>query len=301
MSQERYEGLIHDNALINISQVYESLRYNDYSVENGLGEIVDNSVEAGASEIRVYFTKKLKRIGKKDIEEIDKIIILDNGSGMSPEVLAKCLVLGCSMREQKNGKMGIGKFGVGMTLGSISLARHVEVYSRDTVNGAFFYTYIDLDEINKESRETIPAPVEKSVPDEYEGFFEGHSGTMVVLSNCDRMDGSGKKTSPSEMNGLIATYLGRTYRKFIEAGLKIYLDDRQVFLHDPLYYSGPTQFDTREKQDPKADLYSTSTIDLPIPGREGETAPVTIRITLLPKAWRLNIGEIGRASCRERV
>lgn len=300
MSQERFEGLIHDNALINISQVYESLRYNDYSVENGLGEIVDNSVEAGASEIRVYFTKKIKHIGKKDIEEIDKIIILDNGSGMSPAVLAKCLVLGCSMREQKNGKMGIGKFGVGMTLGSISLARHVEVYSRDTVNGAFFYTYIDLDEINKESRDTVPAPVEKNVPEEYAEFFEGHSGTMVVLSNCDRMDGSGKKTSPSEMNGLIATYLGRTYRKFIEAGLKIYLDDRQVFLHDPLYYSGPTQFDTREKQDPKADLYSTSTIDLPIPGREGETAPVTIRITLLPKEWRLNIGDGGNAEARKR-
>ena len=300
MSQERFEGLIHDNALINISQVYESLRYNDYSVENGLGEIVDNSVEAGASEIRVYFTKKIKHIGKKDIEEIDKIIILDNGSGMSPAVLAKCLVLGCSMREQKNGKMGIGKFGVGMTLGSISLARHVEVYSRDTVNGAFFYTYIDLDEINKESRDTVPAPVEKNVPEEYTEFFEGHSGTMVVLSNCDRMDGSGKKTSPSEMNGLIATYLGSTYRKFIEAGLKIYLDDRQVFLHDPLYYSGPTQFDTREKQDPKADLYSTSTIDLPIPGREGETAPVTIRITLLPKEWRLNIGDGGNAEARKR-
>ena len=58
MSETRFEGLpqIQTNALINISQVYESLRYNDYSVENGIGEIVDNSVEAGASEIRVYFT-----------------------------------------------------------------------------------------------------------------------------------------------------------------------------------------------------------------------------------------------------
>lgn len=78
--------------------------------------------------------------------------------------------------------------------------------------------------------------------------------SKTVLSNCDRMDGTGKKTSPSEMNGLIATYLGRTYRKFIEAGLKIYLDDRQVYMHDPLYVSGPTQFDTKEKQDPKAEM-----------------------------------------------
>lgn len=33
--------------LIDVSHMYESLRYNDYSVENGLGEIVDNAVEAG--------------------------------------------------------------------------------------------------------------------------------------------------------------------------------------------------------------------------------------------------------------
>ena len=64
MSETRFEGLpqMQNNSLINISQVYESLRYNDYSVENGLGEIVDNSVEAGASEIRVYFTKKITRL-----------------------------------------------------------------------------------------------------------------------------------------------------------------------------------------------------------------------------------------------
>ncbi len=302
MSQERLEEImqLQDNALINISQVYESLRYNDYSVENGLGEIVDNSVEAGAGEIRVYFQKRVRHVGKKNIEEIDKIIVLDNGSGMSPAVLAKCMVLGCSMRERKNGKLGIGKFGVGMTLGSISLARHVEVYSRDTIDGAFYHTYIDLDEINKGVMETVPAPQKKKIPDEYEDFFERQSGTMVVLSNCDRMDDFGKKTSSGEMSGLIATYLGRTYRKFIEAGLKIYLDDRQVFLHDPLYCSGPTQFDTKEKQDPKAELYDPLTIDLPISGRDGATASVTIRLSLLPKEWRLNIGDGGKAEAKKR-
>lgn len=302
MSDERFEEILQlrDNALINISQVYESLRYNDYSVENGLGEIVDNSVEAGASEIRVYFIKKYEHIGKKVIEEVDKIIILDNGEGMSPEILAKCLVLGCSMREHKNGKLGIGKFGVGMTLGSISLARHVEVYSRNNSNSAFYYTYIDLDEINKKSLEKVPVPIEKPIPDEYGNFYSGHTGTMVVLSNCDRMDCSGKKTSPSEMSGLIATYLGRTYRKFIEAGLRIYLDDRFVYLHDPLYCAGPTQFDTKEKQDPKAEIDSTAVIELPVPGKKGEVAQVTIRISLLPKEWRLNIGDGGSAEARKR-
>ena len=302
MSQERFEGILQlqDNALINTSQVYESLRYNDYSVGNGLGEIVDNSVEAGAREIRVYFVKKEKKVGKRTIEEVDKIVVQDNGEGMTPEILAKCLVLGCSVRPHKNGKLGIGKFGVGMTLGGISLARHIDVYSRDKADEPFFKTYIDLDEISNASQKAVLAPVESEVPEDYSDFFIGTSGTLVILSKCDRLDCGGKKTTPSEMSGLIATYLGRTYRKFIEGGLQIYLDDRKVYLHDPLYIAGPTQFDTREKQDPKAELYNSATIDLPIPGGNGETAPVSIRISLLPKEWRLNIGDGGNAEARKR-
>ena len=133
--------------LIDVSRMYESLRYNDYSVENGLGEIVDNSVEAGAREIRIDFAKKIEKIGKKQIEEIQRIAVADNGVGMSEDILARCLVLGCSMRDHKNGRLGIGKFGVGMTLGGISLARRIEGYSSEDEAADFLYTYIDLDEI----------------------------------------------------------------------------------------------------------------------------------------------------------
>lgn len=296
LEQELTQG----NDLINTSQIYESLRYNDYSVENGLGEIVDNSVEAGASEIKVYFKKKRKRVGKAEVDEIDQIVVVDNGSGMSPDVLAKCLVLGCSVRPHKNGKLGIGKYGVGMTLGSISLARRVEVYSRNDISKEFYHTYIDLDEIKDETLVQVPLPSAKAIPKEYEDFYQGRTGTIVILSKCDRMDGSGRKNNSSEMSGLISNYLGRTYRKFIEAGLKIYFDDKPVYLHDPLFCSGPTQFDTKEKQDPKAEIYSTSVIDLPIPGGNGETAQVTICISLLPKKWRLNIGDGGSAEARKR-
>ena len=109
--------------LIDVSHMYESLRYNDYSVENGLGEIVDNAVEAGAREIRIDFEKQAVKIGKKQAEEIVSIAVADNGIGMNERILSQCLKLGCSMREHRNGRLGIGKFGVGMTLGGISLSR----------------------------------------------------------------------------------------------------------------------------------------------------------------------------------
>ncbi len=81
---------IQDGALVNNSQIYEVMRHNGYSVENALGEIVDNAMESGASEIRVYF-----KATQKDPDTSGEIIVLDNGSGMPPEVLGKCMVLGC--------------------------------------------------------------------------------------------------------------------------------------------------------------------------------------------------------------
>lgn len=285
--------------LIDVSHMYESLRYNDYSVENGLGEIVDNAVEAGAREIRIDFEKKSVKLGKRQVEEIVSIAVADNGVGMGEDIISKCLKLGCSMREHKNGRMGIGKFGVGMTLGGISLARKIEVYSRDDETRDFLYTYIDLDEI-KAGKTIISTPIMKEIPDAYKDFYEGNTGTLVVLSNCDRMDGMGRRIDPNEFNGLIANYLGRTYRKFIETGLKIYLDNRIVYLHDPLYMAGPTQFDSKETQDPKAQLYSEYAFDWDIPGRPGEKATIRIKLSLLPLEWRANIGDGGNNEAKKR-
>ena len=285
--------------LIDVSHMYESLRYNDYSVENGLGEIVDNAVEAGARAIRIDFEKKSVKLGKRQVEEIVSIAVADNGVGMGEDIISKCLKLGCSMREHKNGRMGIGKFGVGMTLGGISLARKIEVYSRDDETRDFLYTYIDLDEI-KAGKTIISTPIMKEIPDAYKDFYEGNTGTLVVLSNCDRMDGTGRRIDPNEFNGLIANYLGRTYRKFIETGLKIYLDNRIVYLHDPLYMAGPTQFDSKETQDPKAQLYSEYAFDWDIPGRPGEKATIRIKLSLLPLEWRANIGDGGNNEAKKR-
>ena len=285
--------------LIDTSHMYESLRFNDYSVENGLGEIVDNAVEAGASEIRVNLKRKIQKYGKKQIEEVEQIAVADNGCGMSKNILANCLTLGCSMRDHKNGKLGIGKFGVGMTLGGISLARKIEVYSRNDANDNFFYTYIDLDEINS-GKKNISSPINKPIPSEYEEFYDGHSGTLVLLTNCDRMDGTGRRTDANELNGIITNYLGRTYRKFIEGGMKILLDGRIVYLHDPLYMAGPTQFDTKESQDPKAQPYSETSFDWEVPGGNGEKAAIRIKLSLLPVEWRTNIGDGGNIEARKR-
>lgn len=291
------EEVSNDVEMINLSQVYESLRYSEYSVENGIGELGDNGVEAEAHNIRVNITSEKQKVEgrKKELDKVTGIYVADDGCGMDKKTLWGALVLGNSMRQPINGKRGIGRFGVGMTLGSISIGRRVEVYSRNDAGGDFYYTYIDLTEICESGMKRIPEPIKKDVPDEYKAFYEGKTGTLVVITNCDRVN-----DDAADVKASIANYLGRTYRKFIEGGLNIEFNGEHVFLHDPLYLAGPTKFDSKEALDPKGTLYDTTTVSLPVPGKEGESADIRITISLLPAEWRRNRGDGGSIDNKKR-
>ena len=284
-------------SLIRVDRMYESLRYNDYSAQNGLGEIVDNSVEAKPNWIEVFVTTdKVQKPGKrKPMDQVTEITVVDDGKGMDPSVLHKCLVLGESLRDYSSQKQGIGRFGVGMTLGSISLARRIEVYSRTSGDKPFLFTFIDLDDIMQGNLLVIPFPAVQEPPQKYADLLKGKSGTIVILKKCDRID-----STPDFSN-----YLGQTYRKFIERGLEIKLNGEHVYLHDPLYMSSPTLFDSQKMAadgsiEPKAISLGEFKIPREIPGTDGETANVIIRMSLLPEEWRPARNSGGTTESRKR-
>lgn len=284
-------------ALIRVDRMYESLRYNDYSAQNGLGEIVDNSVEAGAARIAVMVTveKVRKPEKKKATDQITEIAVIDDGCGMNQDTLHRCLALGESIRVHSAGKRGIGRFGVGMTLGSISLARRIEVYSRTRSDEEFLYTFIDLDDIQQGNLIRIPDPIVQNPPQNYAEPLNKTSGTIVILKKCDRIDG----------NIDFSNYLGQTYRKFIERGLEIKLNGERVYLHDPMYMSSPTIFDDQRlanegTMEPKATSLGEFRIPREIPGSGGKTADVIIRMSLLPEEWRPSMGSGGSVDAKKR-
>lgn len=283
-------------ALIRVDRMYESLRYNDYSPQNGLGEIVDNAVEAQAAHINVMVTvEKLRKTEKKKpVDQITEISVIDDGCGMNPDTLHRCLALGESIRNS-NGKLGIGRFGVGLTLGSISLARRIEVYSRTSGNEDFLYTFIDLDDIQQGNLLRIPTPIAQEPPRNLADILKNSSGTIVILKKCDRIDGTVDFTY----------YLGQTYRKFIERGLEIKLNDNHVYLHDPLYMSSPTMYDEQKLRtegvlEPKAKSLGEFHLPRVIPGTNGKTADVVIRLSLLPEEWRSTMGSGGSSDAKKR-
>lgn len=281
--------------LIRIDRIYESLRYNDYSTENGLGEIVDNAIEAGAANISIEIKKEKVLKEKRARDSITEIAVIDDGCGMDRETLKKCLVLGETIPPKKVGKGRIGRFGVGMTLGGISIACRIEVYSRTEPSEGFQYTYIDLEEIREGALIQIPDPIRKQPESKFEELLQNTSGTIVILKRCDRVCG--------DIAGF-TYYFGRTYRKFIEAGINLKLNGEKIYLHDPLYMAGPTIFDVQMEKlgniDLKAQLLGEEKISLLIPNGDGKMADVTIRLSLLPKEWRLHKGDGGRIEATKR-
>lgn len=286
--------------LIKTETLYESLRFAEYDITSGIGEIIDNSIEAKASRININITTEKidgNKGKKKTIEVINEIVIIDNGIGMNDDILGKSLVLGESCRNKINGNRGIGRFGVGLTLGGISLARRVEVYSRNDIKSEFKYTYIDLDEIGAGDLKYIPKPIVKNPDEKYVNELNETTGTIIKLMHCDRLRYDTAKDATINATDKIAgltTFIGRTYRKFISAGLEIFMNGEKIFLHDPLYLDGPTRFDTKESMDLKAEFRGEETIELEIPNSNGKKAEVKIRMSLLPKEWRKEQGDGGK-------
>lgn len=260
--------------LVNDAQALMSMRDSDFDAGSAFGEIVDNSIQAHAKAVSIRFET---RPGgpKTQYEYVTQVAFGDDGDGMEPETIHRCLQLGYSSRY--NDRTGIGRFGVGMTLAAIHECKRVEVYSHQR-GEPWRWTCVDLDDITSDPEQaTIPAPVQKSPPTVLLSLSPGESGTIVVWSKYDRQTESAPK-----MKASMHEWLGRTFRHFIWDGLEILIDGEAVKVIDPMYMRWDK---TRFPADPPGTEVEPIEISWPVPedlriayGRS--EAPIRIRLSL---------------------
>ncbi len=258
-----------------------SMRNSDFDAYSAFGEVVDNSIQAGAKNVKVRFWYQAKSPQVRQ-EPIHKVAFGDDGSGMPADILHRCLQLGYSSRYNDRG--GIGRFGVGATLAAINQCKRVEVYSK-TEGGTWLYTYVDLDEVTSRPPKMlhIPEPIVSEPSSEYRALTGTSRGTVVVWSKYDR-----QASDASEIIQEFRIWAGRTYRKFIWNQLALVVNGEIVPAIDPLY---ATTAMTRFPDDPPAHLYTEMTLNWPI--AEDDRVPdgprdsiVRIRMSLLPESLR---------------
>lgn len=91
----------------------------NHSLETALADLVDNSIDAGASEVRIRFV----RVGGR----LRCLYVVDNGRGMSPDKIDVAMTIGGQRDYQED---DLGHFGLGLKAASFSQARSLTVMSR---------------------------------------------------------------------------------------------------------------------------------------------------------------------------
>jgi Histidine kinase-, DNA gyrase B-, and HSP90-like ATPase len=91
----------------------------NHSLETALADLLDNSIDAGASEVRIRFV----RVGGR----LRSLYAVDNGRGMSPDDIDVAMTIG-GRRAYQDGDLG--HFGLGLKAASFSQARSLTVMSR---------------------------------------------------------------------------------------------------------------------------------------------------------------------------
>lgn len=236
---------ISEGAIIPPELAVRAMRDSGYrNTAYALAELIDNSVQAGATSVEVVCTEERRLVKEHASWRMNKIGMLDNGSGMAPEVLRLALQFGNGTH--LNDRSGIGRFGMGLPNSSISQCRRLQVWTWQHGPDNAMYTYLDVDEIESGNLYTVPMPVHQPLPLEWRtrsNIVDTH-GTLVVWDKFDEHRLSWRSAKSALLN--TEMLVGRIYRKFIHDGrLQIRMVafrnedspnfDEYVKISDPLY------------------------------------------------------------------
>lgn len=275
--------------LVEVDKALESSRDSGYDLTAAVGEVVDNSIDWGkASSVRIE-TK-----WDKSRKRIDKMAFADDGVGIPEEILPHVLSLGFSSGYGSRDRLG--RFGVGLTLGTLAIAQRVDVYTQRAGADTVLHTHLDLDEVKNGEQTSIETREASDFPDEFAHLMQTKedgvpfvSGTLVVWSKIDRLEEGGRygQANRERMQELVR-FLARAYRRFIDNGLELELDGKGITLHDPLFLLPNPRVIDRFGADVVASVVERGTIA--IDGNE-----VEVTVTLLPEEFRRERGRGGRA------
>jgi len=191
-----------------------AMRDNGYkNVAYALAELIDNSIQAGATQVELLCADKEELRLQRRTTQINSIAVLDNGSGMNKDTLRLALQFGNGTYLDEDMHTGIGRFGMGLPSSSISQCRRVDVWTWQHGVEQAIHSYLDLDEIINGKLDEVPEPEAQKIPHHWleVGSMWGKSGTLVVWTDIDRSLWRKSDTIINKSEFLI----GRIYRRFI--------------------------------------------------------------------------------------
>lgn len=204
-----------------------------------LDELVDNAIEAGATQVSIALHGDKKP---------DALAVIDDGHGMPRKMLRPAAAWGGTHRHQDETRTGLGRFGFGLPSASVNQAKCFTIYSK-VDGGDWFAVTIDLEKVAKEytdktgkvhvpqeRAETPPAWVSAHAKKHIPGGELEH-GTVVLWERLDRITW----TTTKGLRDNLLQHFGVTYRNYLQqTGLKF--DGTRIEPLDPLFITPGCRF-----------------------------------------------------------
>jgi hypothetical protein len=219
----------------NIGDFIYSLRSVGYSFEIAAADLIDNSITAGASKVKINFAPKPTLV----------FSLLDNGGGMTEEELIEAMRLGSKATAARS-KDDLGRFGLGLKIASFSQCKKLTVVTKkDSVITARQW---DLEFISAKNEWLLVTPfnIDKlPLADELENQ---KTGTLVCWECIDRVM---EESLPVIINRL-SIHLALVFHRYLEGmgkrKLKINVNGQFLAPFDPFNAAHPaTQQFSQEK------------------------------------------------------
>ena len=228
------------------SRLIENLTQIGYSLPGAVADLIDNSIQAKASEIDI-------QVYHSGIFEEPCVVICDNGIGMNKQDLINGMKFGSNKDYDRK---DLGKFGLGLKTASLSQCRILTVISKprcspDTKSRLNICKW-DMTHVFENDKWDILNPsleelenYEKEVFYHYESFLKS-GGTLIIWSDMkefipDLYNENKEKRSLclSEIINDLQSHLGIVFHRFIEGSvsgkksIKIDISDREIESIDP--------------------------------------------------------------------
>lgn len=220
----------HDSEIVvpDAAPLINSLRAIGYSLETAIADIIDNSIDAKSTIIKIDMVWD---------SEKSYIRIQDNGFGMDEQELLLAMKIG-SVHPNTERKQGIlGRFGMGLKTASFSIGKRLTVLTKK--NGKSFIRCWDLDYIASSNNWSLIKKPFNSNSGELLDKIETVTGTVVLIEELDRVIDfpfTDKKVQKFYNKiRLVEEHLAMVFHRFLEGPnrIQIYLNGNQVKPWDP--------------------------------------------------------------------
>jgi hypothetical protein len=248
-----------------------------------MAELIDNSVQAGANTIDIRFT--FDKGNATQAKNPSQIALIDNGTGMDPEMIGYAVRWGGTDREDD--RHGFGRFGYGLPSSCVSIACKYTVYSK-VKGGEWYAVQVDLEklagassdaktteELLQSKRVALPKWIASESKESALAVDKLESGTVIVLEDLDRLRGMSGWIQVKALRSRLLHQFGVIYRHWIPE-VRICVDGEECQAVDPLFLLPNAMY--VDETPVKSKKIVQRAFDVEVVTRDGTKATGTVKI-----------------------